>query len=169
MNKSEFLRVVNSFQPIGWTPIAGALNKAREMLSDQRGETSTNLVYIVSDGIETCGGDPAAAARELHQSRIKAIINIIGFAVNSQAQQQLRAVAEAGGGQYFEARNANEMHRVFHKELESLAAYNAYVLCMTSNKNNVYFAYTNKQNAIFFCLTEKSNREYFGITAETNH
>jgi Ca-activated chloride channel family protein len=150
MNKSEFLRVVNSFQPLGWTPIAGALKKAREMLSDYRSETSTNLVYIVSDGIETCGGDPARTARELNQSHIQAIVNIIGFDVNSQAQQQLRAVAEAGGGHYFEARNANEMHRVFNKELEALAAYNPYVLCMTSKKNTVYFAYTNKQNVIFF-------------------
>lgn len=55
-----------------------------------------NIIYVVSDGIETCDGDSAKEAKELHDSNIKAVVNIIGFDVDSAGQKQLLSVAEAG-------------------------------------------------------------------------
>lgn len=62
------------------------------------GETNTNLIYFVSDGIETCGGDPVRAAKEIAESNIQPVVHIIGFDVPSDEQQQLKDMAGAANG-----------------------------------------------------------------------
>src|SRR5690606_41143319 len=53
---------------LGWTPVAGALESAKESFAGLDAETNTNLIYLVSDGIETCDGDPVAAAKNFADS-----------------------------------------------------------------------------------------------------
>ena len=64
---------------------------------------------MVSDGVETCDGDPVAAAKELQSQSIKAKVNIIGFDVDNEGQQQLKQVAESGGGEYITVEDASEL------------------------------------------------------------
>lgn len=59
----KFTSSLNSFEAKGWTPLAGAIQKAEEQLQDYPAEDYSNLVYMVSDGVETCDGDPVTAAR----------------------------------------------------------------------------------------------------------
>jgi len=166
LNKGEFLRVVNSFNPTGWTPLASAIAKSGEALNGQTSETSTNLVYVVSDGIETCGGNPVQSAKNLNQSNIKAVVNIIGFDVDNAAQTQLKQAASAGGGQYFDAKNSDELNKVFGGVSKSVASYNEYLRCMTANKQNVKRLYANKENQIFNCVITKSQKESADIRKE---
>lgn len=87
---------VGRLRPVGWTPLAAAIAAA----STQSGPRG--VVYIVSDGIETCGGDPVAAAQRAHAARV--VINIVGFGIADQRDAAaLRAVAAAGGGRYLAA------------------------------------------------------------------
>lgn len=58
-------RAVDSVRPAGWTPLARAMGASRRDLARVGSEASSNFVYVLSDGIETCGGDPVAAARQL--------------------------------------------------------------------------------------------------------
>ncbi|WP_312094186.1 VWA domain-containing protein [Niallia sp.] len=96
----NFTNSLNSFQASGWTPLAGAIKKAEEILKDYPKDDYSNLVYMVSDGVETCDGDPVAAAKQLQSQNIKAKVNIIGFDVDDDGQQQLKQVADSGGGEY---------------------------------------------------------------------
>ncbi|PLR92542.1 vWA domain-containing protein [Bacillus sp. T33-2] len=93
-----FNQSMNSFNAAGWTPLAGAIEKAFELLQRYSNEEYHNIVYIVSDGIETCDGDPVQAAKKLQENNINAKLNIIGFDVDDKGQQQLKQVAEAGQG-----------------------------------------------------------------------
>jgi Ca-activated chloride channel family protein len=99
------------FDATGWTPLASAIRSAGQSLtaSDTPG---TQLVYVVSDGVETCEGDPVAAARALHEGPVKAVINIIGFDIPPAERAALQAVATAGGGQFIEAKSGAELSRV---------------------------------------------------------
>jgi Ca-activated chloride channel family protein len=99
-DKSSFQKSLDQFQPTGWTPLAAAIEQAKSDLSGKAEENVENIIYVVSDGIETCGGDPVKAAQELHQSEIRAIVNIIGFDVDNAGQRALKKVAKAGGGKY---------------------------------------------------------------------
>jgi Ca-activated chloride channel family protein len=102
-------------QAIGWTPLATALQRAGGLfsLSEIPGE---QIVYVVSDGEETCGGDPVAAARRLREGGTKAIVNIIGFGIPTREARALQAVAQAGGGSFTNARDRNELQR-YHAAL----------------------------------------------------
>ena len=111
-----FTKALNSFSASGWTPLASAIEKANDLLANYSKEEYKNSVYIVSDGIETCGGDPVAAAKKLNESDIAAMVNIIGFDVDDKGQNQLKEVAEAGGGSYSTVRNQSEFEEVIIKK-----------------------------------------------------
>jgi Ca-activated chloride channel homolog len=108
-DKTAFNQSMDSFEASGWTPLAGAIGKARELLSAYNSKEYKNTIYIVSDGVETCDGDPVKAARELQGSNIEAKVNIIGFDVDDEGQKQLKEVAEAGGGTYATVRDKDEL------------------------------------------------------------
>jgi Ca-activated chloride channel family protein len=80
----------------GVTPLAYALEQAG---TDFPGNAVEKLIVIVSDGLESCGGNPCAAAAALGRQGF--VINTIGFLADRDARRQLQCVADATGGQYF--------------------------------------------------------------------
>lgn len=100
-NTVQLQRALQSVQATGWTPLAAAIAKAGSAFSPSD-TPGAQVVYVVSDGLETCGGDPVAAARALHGGPVKAVVNIIGFDLAAADRAQLQAVAGAGGGVFVE-------------------------------------------------------------------
>ena len=96
----------------GKTPIADSLLKAGATLSSREGETT---LVLVSDGLETCGGDPCKVAGELRGKGLKLVIHVVGFDVDSKAAAQLKCIANAGGGQYFQADNLAQLKAALGK------------------------------------------------------
>jgi Ca-activated chloride channel family protein len=115
-NRAAVLAALSELQPVGWTPLASAIEAAGRSLqpSETAGE---QVVYVVSDGVETCGGDPVGAARQLHQSGVKAVVNVIGFDLPGKEREQLRAVAESGGGIFLEARTAADLQQRLNRDI----------------------------------------------------
>ncbi|MCM3719795.1 VWA domain-containing protein [Fictibacillus phosphorivorans] len=105
-DKGAFQESLSKFKPTGWTPLAASIAASEK---DLQGKEGNNVVYVVSDGIETCDGNPIEAAKKLHESNIKAEVNIIGFDVDNKGQQQLKAVAEAGGGEFQSVSSQKEL------------------------------------------------------------
>jgi hypothetical protein len=67
-------------------------------------------LVLVTDGIESCGGDPVRAARELREQGIT--VHLIGFGLGGAADEDtasLQAVAYASGGRYVTAGSAAEL------------------------------------------------------------
>lgn len=96
--------VIQDISPKGKTPIAASLEEAGKAFDGRLEEN--NSILLISDGIETCGGDPSAVAAELAKRGINLRINVVGFDVDAKARAQLQRIAEAGNGQYFDARSA---------------------------------------------------------------
>ena len=119
-DKSSFQKSLDKFRPTGWTPLAAAIEQAKSDLSGKTGENVENILYVVSDGIETCGGDPVKAAKELHESEIQAIVNIIGFDVDNAGQRALKKVAEAGGGKYTTVNTGEDLRKHLEREYDRL-------------------------------------------------
>ena len=119
-DESSFLKSLDKFRPTGWTPLAEAIEQAKSDLSGKTGENVENIIYVVSDGIETCGGDPVKVAKELHESEIRAIVNIIGFDVDNAGQRALKKVAEAGGGKYATVNTGEDLRKHLEEEYERL-------------------------------------------------
>lgn len=102
---SQISSLLLDITPRGKTPIAGALTSAASAFSTN---DAANHVVLISDGIETCDGDPCAVAGQLASGGIQTRVHAIGFDVDAGARAQLECIAEAGNGSYFDARNADE-------------------------------------------------------------
>jgi len=89
------------------TPIAAAL---KAVATDLAAVTGPRSVVLVTDGNETCKGDPAAAIEELRAAGIDITLNIVGFALeDEELKSQMAAWAEAGDGSYFDASGAEDL------------------------------------------------------------
>ncbi|MHC1788625.1 vWA domain-containing protein [Solidesulfovibrio sp.] len=93
--------------PRGYTPITYALKRAAE---DFKGlPAGPHRIVLISDGKETCPGDPCALAAALAKADAELVIHVVGFAVDAAAGSQLQCIAEATGGTYHGAQNAAEL------------------------------------------------------------
>jgi Mg-chelatase subunit ChlD len=89
------------------TPIADTLAKAG---GDLAGKSGSNLIILLTDGEETCEGDPAAVITSLRNSGLDVRVNIVGFAIDElMLRESFESWAALGGGQYIDARNAAEL------------------------------------------------------------
>jgi von Willebrand factor type A domain len=82
----------------GYTPIALSLQQAA---GDFSADAKERVIVLVSDGKETCQGDPLVAAKALAARGIA--VHTVGFVVDTAARGQLQAIARATGGSYFDA------------------------------------------------------------------
>jgi Mg-chelatase subunit ChlD len=91
----------------GYTPITTVIQKgAEDFPGDFQGE---RIIVLISDGKETCEGDPCAAAQALAKKNLKLVIHTVGFGVDEAAKSQLECVARATGGGYFPAESTVEL------------------------------------------------------------
>lgn len=104
VDRGALIQQVSAMQPTGWTPLAKALQDAGADFAP--GESVTNAVIMVTDGEETCGGDPCAMAGSLHAAGIELTTHVVGFALTPSQQDAVRCIAEEGGGQLFTAADA---------------------------------------------------------------
>jgi hypothetical protein len=89
------------------TPIADSLRLVAE---DLAAATGPRIIVLVTDGEETCGGDPEQVIRDLRAQGYDVRVNIVGFDVADPAlQETFQQWANLGGGLYFNAANANEL------------------------------------------------------------
>ncbi|HEY6125041.1 MAG TPA: VWA domain-containing protein, partial [Steroidobacteraceae bacterium] len=86
------------------TPIGASLDKAADDLKSVQGE---KLIVLVTDGEETCGGDPAAAIERLRKAGVSTRVSIVGFALDDEKlASTFRRWSDAGGGAFFDAKDA---------------------------------------------------------------
>lgn len=95
----------------GYTPIAYTLTQTKNDFAP--GEN--NVVVLVSDGKESCDGDPCAVAKAYEEKGINLTVHVVGFAVDKETEMQLRCIAEATGGEYYTAENADDLQIVAEK------------------------------------------------------
>ncbi len=100
-NRGDIRAALEKISPTGWTPLAAAIEEAAGNLSAAQNE-GEQVLWVVSDGKETCGGDPVAVARRVNQGNLKLVVNIVGFDLTGDDRAQLQAVAEAGGGKFLD-------------------------------------------------------------------
>ena len=110
---------VNSFRPTGWTPLARSLEASAGDFPTG-GQGVTNAVILVTDGEETCGGDPCAVAGKLHAGDISLTTHVVGFGLSAEQKQSVSCIAEEGGGELFEADDADTLSDAVFSALQQL-------------------------------------------------
>lgn len=93
---------LDAISPKGKTPIAGSLTQA-EFAFGGTAPDAGNSVVLISDGIETCEGDPCAVAEVLASRNVNVKVHVVGFDISQEDREQLECIAEKGKGSYFSA------------------------------------------------------------------
>ncbi|MEJ7787133.1 MAG: hypothetical protein WKF96_20210 [Solirubrobacteraceae bacterium] len=94
---------VQSYRPVGYTPIALSLERAAADLPPDGART----IILVSDGEDTCQPPPPCeVAERIARQGVALKIQAIGFQVNPRARAQLQCVARVSGGIYRDVQEA---------------------------------------------------------------
>ncbi|TGM37652.1 VWA domain-containing protein [Leptospira biflexa] len=98
--------------PAGSTPIAQTLQVVGEyLLSDQ---LETEIIFI-SDGVESCEGDPKSVLYNLRQSGKKFRLQILGIDIDPKGEEDLKRLSILGDGNYFPLKTPEDYDRSFQR------------------------------------------------------
>ena len=111
LDAKKMKKFINGIKPKGKTPIAYSLEQAaRDFMIDFKGN---RIVILVTDGLESCNGDPCAAAKALAEKGIVSKIHVVGFGMDKKSVSQLECIVKPSGGLLLEANNADELAKAF--------------------------------------------------------
>lgn len=108
--RAALLAEVNRLTPQQGTPLAGSIKRAGDIAS----QDAESVVVLVTDGDDSCGGDPCAEARAIKARKPNVKINIIDLSGGGQSSV-LQCVAKATGGQVLKPNSAMEMNRAVQR------------------------------------------------------
>ncbi len=100
------LESLSAIQPKGKTPIALSITRVAEELKAREAETT---IILISDGKETCGGEPCETVKELKKSGLRFVMHVVGFDTGSEEFDELNCIATEGGGEFHEASDAESL------------------------------------------------------------
>src|SRR5690606_3574907 len=109
LNATAAAAVINGVNAMNLarTPLGRSIELAAEDLANVEGR---RLLIVLTDGEETCGGDPAGAIESLRARGWDITVNVVGFAIGDAAlQAEFAAWANLGGGGYFDAADRAEL------------------------------------------------------------
>jgi len=113
IDKATLKAKVAGYNATGMTPIAASLEVAGKELSKSKGGPA---IVLVTDGAESCHGDPAGVAAKLAaQFGVKFGINVIGFGIEPKEKAELASIAEKGHGKLLTVENASELAGALQK------------------------------------------------------
>ena len=106
LDREAMIERIQGLNPKGKTPITAAVKQAVDQLRQIEASAS---VILVSDGLESCDGDPCEAVKEARKSGVDFRLHVIGFDLGDADPGQLQCMAEAGGGEFYTAANVDEL------------------------------------------------------------
>jgi len=98
-NNTQIIKKLKSINPKGTTLIAYSLLQAANDFPQNK--NSRNIIILITDGLEACGGDPCAISLALQKKNVFLKPFIIGLGSNSDFGKAFSCM-----GQYFDAKDA---------------------------------------------------------------
>ena len=114
-NRGTMVRQVNKMFPAGNTPLAATLRLVGKSIIKRHPETT---VVVISDGAESCGGNPAIEASLLRSHGINVKVHVIGLNVDRDTARQLAGVAKSGKGVYFDVHNHTDFENAIKRSMD---------------------------------------------------
>ncbi|KWV25032.1 vWA domain-containing protein [Leptospira interrogans] len=112
-NRDTFKNRLFSLTPSGATPLAESIRIAGTLISQRKKETE---IILVTDGIESCYGDPKKELQALKQKGIPFQFHVLGLGLKSHEELQMKILTEEGNGKYFSIEDDSS----FYTALDSL-------------------------------------------------
>jgi Mg-chelatase subunit ChlD len=107
-NRRAIIDQVRYIRAFGMTPLTYALEQSAK--SDFANTSGKKVIILISDGADTCGGDPCRLIRMLPAYGIRIKIDVVGLDLKHDrvARQQLNCITESSGGKYYDANSSEQ-------------------------------------------------------------
>jgi Ca-activated chloride channel homolog len=112
VDKSLVIESLQNIKPLGKTPLAWS---ATQVINKLRETKIKATIILVTDGIESCGGNICDVIKTAREEGIDFKLHIIGFGLKSGETEQLECAAKAGGGRYYDADDAEGLGEVLNE------------------------------------------------------
>lgn len=106
-NASKIKLKLNSIRPKGTTPIAYSLERSADDFPDN--SSSRNIIILITDGIESCDGDPCAVSQNLQKKGIILKPFVIGVGLDIGFRETFECV-----GRYYDANDEERFKEVLN-------------------------------------------------------
>jgi Mg-chelatase subunit ChlD len=107
-DRPRLLGLLQSITPQDGTPLARGLERAGTMVD---GVSVPATVVVVTDGEDSCGGDPCAVARALKAQKPNLTINVVDVNGSGEAA----CMAQATGGKVYRMRSPDDLDNLIQK------------------------------------------------------
>jgi Ca-activated chloride channel family protein len=115
---ARIMTEVNALQPYGQTPLTGAVAAAADAL-DFRDRPA--VIVLLTDGEETCRGNPCALGQALKTMGAGVTVHVIGYMLNGTnvpaGGQFVRCLSETTGGMFISTETTEELTAALQKTL----------------------------------------------------
>jgi len=106
----------------GQTPIAYSLLQSKNDF-DLKAKRKRTIV-LITDGIESCNGDPCVAAKELAAAGIDVTLHVVGFDLKKEEMEKLKCLTEPSKGLLLPAQDANQLKDALGQVMKKALAQN---------------------------------------------
>jgi Ca-activated chloride channel family protein len=113
---SAISAAADSMKFLGKTPLTAAVKQAAEALKYTEDKAT---VVLITDGLETCGGDPCALGKELKATGVDFTADVVGFGLTADEGKQIACLADNTGGKYIQASDEKALREAL---VETVAA-----------------------------------------------
>lgn len=114
----RIMAALGKLNPAGRTPLTAAVLEAARVL---RFPQKPGVVVLLTDGEETCGGDPCAMAKSLRAQGENLTIHVIGYRMRelatTQGYVQSRCMTDSTGGLYVSVETSEQLVEALQKTL----------------------------------------------------
>ncbi|SFI95183.1 VWA domain-containing protein [Thermoflavimicrobium dichotomicum] len=107
-----------------YSPLAQAIRSTYEGLANSSSDEK-NIVLLITDQVDQCGGDPVREAEEVRSSDKIASFNILGVKVDPSNEVELKKTANIAGGAYYRVTTSNDLRKAlfaYQKEIHRMNA-----------------------------------------------
>lgn len=127
-NAREIKNGLSALRPRGITPIAYSLEQtANDFPTDLR---ARNVVVLVTDGEESCKGDPCEVSMRLQQKHIFLRPFVLGLNLNPDAAQKMECI-----GNYFNAESPEALGKIMSDVVDRVLSSTAVQVNLLDNEN----------------------------------
>ncbi len=106
-DSAEVSALIGRVKAQGQTPIAFSLLESKKDFGQTPGVKRS--IILITDGIESCDGDPCSAAKALAAAGLEVKLHVVGFDLKAEELQKLKCLTEPSGGLLLGAADAGQL------------------------------------------------------------
>ena len=125
-NAKAIREKIAGIKPLGKTPIAYSLQMSAGDFD--KNIPGKKIVILVTDGLESCGGNPCVAAGILKKAGIVSKIHVVGFGLEEGELSSLDCIAKPFNGKVIGAKNTAELISAFKEISKAVVVENNLVV-----------------------------------------